>query len=72
MKFLRLILIALLGSLLFGFAVGTIIRLKLEKPVRYIGAREAIAPSITATVPFHVTRPGPDILEPRPHEQQVG
>lgn len=37
MKILRVILLALLFSLLVGFAIGTAIRLRLEKPVYYIG-----------------------------------
>lgn len=36
MKIVRLILLSLLASLLFGFILGTIIRVKLEgPPVRY-------------------------------------
>ena len=37
MKLLRRILIALGLSLLAGFALGTVLRLRLERPVTYIG-----------------------------------
>ena len=33
MKLVRAVLLALLGSLVFGLAVGTVIRLRLEAPV---------------------------------------
>ena len=35
---LRTVLLALLASLLFGLAVGTWLRLRLERPTWYIGA----------------------------------
>ena len=34
---LRILILALLASLLFGLVVGTLIRRQLEKPVYYIG-----------------------------------
>ena len=36
MRILRKILLALLLSLLFGFALGTILRLRLERPIWYL------------------------------------
>jgi len=42
-KALRVIAIALLFSLLVGLVIGTAIRLRLEKPVVYIGALESAA-----------------------------
>ena len=41
MKLLRTIGLALLLSLLVGMLIGTAIRLRLEKPVTYIGALPA-------------------------------
>jgi hypothetical protein len=38
MKWLRRVLLALLLSLLVGLAIGTLLRLRLERPVYYIGA----------------------------------
>ncbi len=35
MKLLRLILLALLASLLVGFLIGTLIRIRLERPAIY-------------------------------------
>ena len=40
MKWLRRVLLALLLSLLVGLAIGTWLRLRLERPVYYIGAAE--------------------------------
>ncbi len=37
MKFLKGVLLALLFSLLVGFAIGTVLRLRLEQPIQYIG-----------------------------------
>jgi len=78
MKLLRLILLALLGSLLFGLAVGTAIRMRLEKPVRYIGARDGCpdeamrARSALAVAPLDVGHTRSPVLEPGPDEEQVG
>jgi len=41
-KLLRTIFLALLFSLLLGLLIGTAIRTRLEKPVTYIGASEAL------------------------------
>lgn len=44
---LRFVLLALLGALLAGFVAGTLIRMRLERPVRYLGrldATPALAP----------------------------
>ncbi len=38
------LLLALLFSLLLGFAIGTAIRLRLERPVEYIGAVQPARP----------------------------
>ena len=37
MKLLKGVLLALLFSLLVGFAIGTVLRLRLERPIFYIG-----------------------------------
>lgn len=33
----RLVLLALLGALIAGFVAGTILRMRFERPVRYLG-----------------------------------
>jgi hypothetical protein len=71
-KALRVIVWALLGALLFGLLVGTIIRKRMEEPVRYIGASDPAPRSVPTSVPFDVADPGPGVLEPSPHEEQVG
>ncbi len=65
MRVLRAIVLALLLSLLFGVAVGTLLRLRLERPVRYLG-------SAPASLPLDIGEPGPPILHPRHDEQQIG
>ncbi len=65
MKLIRGVLLALLVSLLLGFAVGTALRLWLERPVRYIG-------SAPATLPLQVGHAGASVLDARHHEQQIG
>jgi hypothetical protein len=67
MRWLRAILLALLFSLLFGFAVGTVLRMRLERPTWYIGA---VLPR--ATLPLDVGPAGAAVLDPRHHEEQVG
>ena len=37
MKLVKRVLLALLFSLLVGFAIGTLLRWRLERPVHYIG-----------------------------------
>jgi hypothetical protein len=37
LKVLKGVLLALLFSLVMGFAIGTVLRVRLEKPVHYIG-----------------------------------
>ena len=62
-------LLALLLSLLVGFLIGTWLRMRLERPVRYIGALPASAP---APQPLHVLDPRATVLHPGHHEEQVG
>ena len=64
---LRGILLALLGALLAGFVAGTWIRLRLERPVRYLGA---LGPA--AGRPLDVVPAGAAVLDPGQHEEQVG
>ena len=35
----RILLLALLAALLAGFIAGTVIRLRFERPIQYIGGR---------------------------------
>lgn len=67
-RWLRRLLLALAFSLLVGLVVGTLLRLRLERatPRWYIGALP-LAPA-----PGYVVHPGPLILDPRHHEEQVG
>ena len=67
-KLVRTVLLALLFSLLLGFAVGTVLRMRFERPTVYIGAR---GPSLPAD-PLHIGDAGPAILDARHDEEQVG
>ena len=64
---LRGILLALLFALVAGFVVGTLIRMRVERPVRYLGALDAGAGG-----PLDVAAAGAAVLDPGQHEQQVG
>jgi hypothetical protein len=64
-KGLRRILLLLLFFLLLGLAIGTAIRLKLERPERYIGS--ALAPH-----PLELLDAGPPVLQACQGEEQVG
>ena len=65
MRVLRAIVLALLLSLLFGVAVGTLLRLRLERPVRYLG-------SAPASLPLDIRETDSPIFHARHHEQQIG
>lgn len=67
---LRVVLLALLAALLAGFVAGTILRLRFERPVRYLGRSGAALPRLA--FPLDVGAPGAAVLDPRQHEQQVG
>lgn len=62
-----MVLVALLLSLLFGLVVGTVLRLRLERPVEYIGGRLPFA-----APPRHVGDARAPVLDARHHEQQIG
>ena len=61
----RLIFWLLVLELIAAFAIGTVIRLKLEQPARYIG-------STIPSGPDPIAEPGTPVLDPGHHEQQVG
>ena len=65
MKLLKGVLLALLASLVLGLAIGTALRLRLERGVTYIG-------SANAPHPLDVSDTRPSILDPRHHEEQIG
>jgi hypothetical protein len=65
MRILRRLLLALLLSLLVGFAVGTLLRLRYERPVRYLG-------SASPTLPLDVVDTPAVVLDARHHEEQIG
>ncbi len=49
LKLFRGILLALLASLLLGLVIGTVIRLRLERPVIYFVYHEAAAANAAST-----------------------
>ena len=65
MRILKRLLLALLFSLLLGFAIGTWLRLRVEKPVVYIG-------SAIPRLPLDVGLARTAIFDPGHHEEQVG
>ena len=65
MRVLRRLLLALLFALLVGFAVGTVLRLRFERPVQYLG-------SAPPTLPLDVVDAPAVVLDARHHEEQVG
>ena len=62
---LKGVLLALLFSLVLGLAIGTALRLRLERGVYYLGS--AIAPH-----PLDVGDTRPSVLDTRHDEEQVG
>jgi hypothetical protein len=68
-RVVRGILLALLASLLAGFVIGTVIRLRLERPEHYfIGFAGASA----AGMPGDVGHLGAPVLDARHYEEQIG
>jgi len=65
MKLLRGLLLALFFSLLFGLAIGTLLRLRLERSVYYLG-------SAAAPQPLDVGDTRSSVLDTRHHEEQIG
>jgi hypothetical protein len=64
---------ALLGALLFGFVVGTALRLRLERmdrPQRHLGRSEG-AGSAGAAHPHCLAHAGAMILEPGQREEEI-
>jgi hypothetical protein len=64
-KLLKGVLLALLFSLALGLAIGTALRLHLERSVYYLGS--AVAPH-----PLDVCDTRPSILDTRHDEEQIG
>lgn len=64
MSWLKRVALALLFALLFGMVVGTVLRLRMERPKVYIG-------SASPGLPLDVGLAGAPVLETRDHEQQV-
>jgi hypothetical protein len=77
-KILRTVLFALLFSLLLGFAVGTVLRMRLERPTVYIGTHVVEPDAATrrgASVPadpLQIGDAGPAVLDAGHDEQQIG
>lgn len=61
----RVVLLALLAALVAGFVAGTIVRMRFERPIRYLGE---LAPGR----PLDVAAPGALVLHAGEHEEQVG
>jgi hypothetical protein len=66
-RVLRTFLIALAFSLLLGLVIGTVIRLRMERPTTYIGQALPLAP-----LPLDVGDARARVLDPSHHEQQIG
>jgi hypothetical protein len=64
-KLLKGVLLALLFSLALGLAIGTVLRLRLEQGVYYLG-------SATAPHPLDVSDTRPSVLDTRHDEEQIG
>jgi hypothetical protein len=64
-KLLKGVLLALLFSLVLGLAIGTALRLRLERSVYYLG-------SAAAPHPLDVGDTRPSILDTSHHEEQIG
>jgi hypothetical protein len=70
--FVRRVLLALLLSLLLGFAIGTWLRMRMEAPRRYIGSHVADPPSLAlSTHPGDIGHAGAPVLDSGDHEEQV-
>jgi len=65
MSFLKRIALALLFSLLVGVAIGTVLRIRMERPTIYIG-------SVGTRLPFAVGYTCATVFDPGHHEQQIG
>jgi hypothetical protein len=84
LKLFRGILLALLASLLLGLVIGTVIRLRLERPVIYFvyqaapAANDVLATQRVEGDRLAVWRPGDvgnccaEVLGSRHHEEQIG
>jgi hypothetical protein len=68
-RWLRRVGIALLCSLFAGFAFGTCLRQRAERPTLYLGA---LGGSLRVpALPLDVGDAGAAVLDPREHEEQV-
>lgn len=65
MQWIKRVLLALFFSLLFGLAIGTAIRLRLDRPTVYMG-------SATPRFPFDVGDTGACVFDSGHHEEQIG
>ena len=72
-KWLRRVALALLCSLLAGFALGTCLRHEAERPTLYIGRAEGGAGlRAAAPLPLDVRDAGAAVLDAGHDEEQVG
>jgi len=70
---LRGVLLALLLSLLFGLLIGFLIRLRLERPVRFIGRSvEGDSRLASAPLPLDLGYTRAAVFDASHHEQEIG
>ncbi len=70
---LRGVLLLVLLWFLLWFVIGFVIRLRMERPVRFIGASGTPASSSAlASLPLHLGKACPVVFHAGHHEQEVG
>jgi hypothetical protein len=70
MKVVRTVLLALLFSLLVGFAIGTVLRQRMEAPTIYLGS--SWLGGSAEPRPLDVGHAGAVVLHARHDEEQIG
>ena len=69
---LRGALLVLLLWFLLWLVIGTLIRLRMERPTRFIGRWEELrALPALASLPLHLGQARAPVLHPRHHEQEI-
>ena len=71
-KWLRRVGIALLCSLFAGFAIGTCLRQRAERPTVYLGSASGAGGLRAPALPLDVWDAGAAVLDACEHEEQVG
>jgi hypothetical protein len=69
---LRGALLLLLLWFLLWLAIGTVIRLRMERPARFIGRAQAPPSHVAlASLPLHLGQARAVVFHPRHHEQEI-